>query len=39
MGYTVAMAIYSVVKAIKFLPVNGQFFDAVIIMSTDKEWL
>ena len=38
-GYTVAMVTYCVTKMIPtFLPMIGQF-DAMIVASSDKEWL
>ena len=38
-GCTVAMVTYCVTEVIMFLPILGQFFDTMIITSTDKEWL
>ena len=39
-GYTVAMVTYCVTKMIPMcLPMIGQFFDAMIVASSDKEWL
>ena len=39
MGHNVAMVTYSVTKVIqKCSPVIGQFFDTMIVASTDKEW-
>ena len=38
-GHSVAMVTYSVTKIIPTcLPMIGQFFDAMIVASTDKEW-
>ena len=39
-GHTVPMATYNVTKTItKSSPMVGQFFDTMIVASTDKEWL
>ena len=39
-GHSVAMVTYCVTKIIPTcLPVFGQFFDTMIVASTDKEWL
>ena len=39
-GYTVAMVMYCVTKMVPtFLPMIGQFFDTMIVASSDKEWL
>ena len=38
-GHSVAMVIYCVTKIIPtYSPVIGQFFDTMIVASTDKEW-
>jgi len=38
-GQSVAMGNYCVTKMIPtYSPVIGQFFDAIIVASTDKEW-
>ena len=38
-GHSVAMATYRVTKIIPTcLPMIGQFFDTMIVASTDKEW-
>ena len=38
-GHSVAMVTYCVTKIIPTCsPMIGQFFDAVIVASTDKEW-
>ena len=38
-GHSIAMVTYSVMKIIPTCsPVIGQFFDTVIVASTDKEW-
>ena len=38
-GYTVAMVIYQVEKmAVTCLPMFRHLFDAIIVVSTDKEW-
>ena len=38
-GHSVAMVTYSVTKIIPTcLPMVGQFFDTMIVASTDKEW-
>ena len=39
-GHTVAMVTYCVTKMIPMcLPMIAQFFDAMIVASSDKEWL
>ena len=39
-GYTVAMVMYCVTKMIPTSsPMFGQFFDTMIVASSDKEWL
>ena len=39
-GYTVAMVTYCVTKMIPTSsPMIGQFFDTMIVASSDKEWL
>ena len=39
-GYTVAMVTYCVTKMVPtFLSMIGQFFDTMIVASSDKEWL
>ena len=39
-GHTVAMVTYYVMKrATTFSPIVGQFFDTMIVVSSDKEWL
>ena len=39
-GYTVAMVTYRVTKMIPTSsPMIGQFFDTMIVASSDKEWL
>ena len=39
-GYTVAMVMHCVTKMVPtFLPMIGQFFDTMIVASSDKEWL
>ena len=39
-GYTVAMVTYCVTKMVPtFVPMIGQFFDTMIVASSDKEWL
>ena len=39
-GHTVAMVTYCVMKVIPmFLPMIAQFFDSMIVASSDKEWL
>ena len=39
-GYTVAMVMYCVTKMIPTSsPMIGQFFDTMIVASSDKEWL
>ena len=38
-GHSVAMVTYNVTKTIPTcLPMIGQFFDTMIVASTDKEW-
>ena len=38
-GHSVAMVTYSVTKIIPTCsPMIGQFFDTMIVASTDKEW-
>ena len=38
-GHSVAMATYNVTKIIPTCsPIIGQFFDTMIVASTDKEW-
>ena len=39
-GYAVAMVMYCVSKMVpKSSPMIGQFFDTMIVASSDKEWL
>ena len=39
-GHTVAMVTYYVMKrTTTCLPIVGQFFDTMIVASSDKEWL
>ena len=39
-GHSIAMATYCVTKIIPTCsPVTGQFFDNMIVASTDEEWL
>ena len=39
-GHSVAMVTYCVTKIIPMCsPIIGQFFDTMIVASTDKEWL
>ena len=39
-GHTVAMVTYYVMKRTKTCsPIVGQFFDTMIVTSSDKEWL
>ena len=39
-GHTVAMVIYYVMKrTTTYSPIVGQFFDTMIVASSDKEWL
>ena len=39
-GHAVAMVIYYVMKRITTCsPIVGQFFDTMIVASSDKEWL
>ena len=39
-GYTVAMVTYCVTKMVPTSPpMMGQFFDTMIVASSDKEWL
>ena len=38
-GHSVAMATYNVTRIIPtYSPMIGQFFDTMIVASTDKEW-
>ena len=38
-GHTIAMVTYCKTKMITSLPTTGQFFDAMIVASSDKEWI
>ena len=38
-GHTVAVVTYCVRKMITCSPIIGQFFDTMIVASSDKEWL
>ena len=39
-GHTVAMVTYNVMKRTATCsPISGQFFDTMIVASSDKEWL
>jgi len=38
-GHTVAMVTYFVKKIITCSPMIGQFFDTMIVASSDEEWL
>ena len=38
-SHTVAMVTYYVMKMITCSPMVGQFFDTMIVGSSDKEWL